>query len=268
MAEPYLLPDLYMAHYRPSHVFGLFSGGHDSLCSTAVAAKDPSFTAAVHINTGVGIEDTREFVRETCKAQGWPLIEMHPDRKTYRDLVTEYGMPAGPKAHNTTYYWLKQRQVRRLVAEHKQHRHDRIGLVTGIRVAESVRRMGAAMSAPVHRIGAQLWINPILDWTKRDCHAYMDAEGLPRNPVVDLLHRSGECLCGALARASEIQDIELWYPETAKTLHGYEQLARDNGHIEDVWARPLRNVSRSQMRMDMPLCVSCAVPVQEETDRG
>jgi hypothetical protein len=41
--------------HRPSHVFALFSGGHDSLCSTAVAALHPSFTAAVHINTGVGM---------------------------------------------------------------------------------------------------------------------------------------------------------------------------------------------------------------------
>lgn len=85
---------------RPSSIFALFSGGHDSLCSTALAAKHPSFTAAVHINTGIGIAATREFVRETCAERGWPLIEMHPDAKTYRDLVIEKGMPGGPKAHN------------------------------------------------------------------------------------------------------------------------------------------------------------------------
>ncbi len=241
----------------PSIVFGLFSGGHDSLCSTALAARHPRFKAAVHINTGVGIPETREFVRETCAENGWPLIEMHPDAKTYRDLVAEKGMPAGPKAHNTTYYWLKQRQVRRLVREHKTHRHDRIGLVTGIRLSESQRRMNSIMAVPEHRIGAQVWMNPILDWTAKDCAEFMEAEGLRRNRVVDLLHRSGECLCGALARADEIRDIELWFPDTAAELHGYEQLARDNGHIEDVWARRLR-LNRAQLRMDMPLCVGCA----------
>ena len=162
-----------IATYKPSHVFGLFSGGHDSLCSTALAAAHPSFTAAVHINAGVGIDETREFVRETCRRQGWPLIEMHPDAKTYRDLVIERGMPGGPKAHNTMYYWLKQRQVRRLVAEHKQHRHDRIVLVTGIRLQESERRMAAAISVPVRRSGAQVWVSPILVWSKRECHDYM-----------------------------------------------------------------------------------------------
>jgi 3'-phosphoadenosine 5'-phosphosulfate sulfotransferase (PAPS reductase)/FAD synthetase len=237
--------------------FALFSGGHDSLCSTAVAAKWPDFTAAVHINTGIGVPATREFVRETCKEHGWPLIEMHPDAKTYRDLVVEKGMPAGPKAHNTTYYWLKQRQVRRLVREHKKHPKDRIGLVTGIRRDESQRRMNSVMAVPEHRIGAQVWINPILDWTKADCHDFMEREGLGRNPVVDLLHRSGECLCGALAHQSEIKDIETWFPETAQEIHDYERLAYEHGHIEDVWARRLRSVNRQQMRFDHPLCVSC-----------
>ncbi len=250
--------DTAIAEHNPSHLFALFSGGHDSLCSTAVAAKHPSFTAAVHINTGVGIEETREFVRTTAAEHGWPLIEMYPDGKTYRDLVAEKGMPGGPKAHNTTYYWLKQRQVRRLVREHKTGRHGRVGLITGIRVSESERRMAAVMSVPVHRIGAQVWINPILDWTKRDCNNFMAAEGLSRSPVVDLLHRSGECLlslCGALAHHSELRDIEAWFPAAAAELHACEKIASDNGHLEDVWAGRLSGVSRSQVRL--PLCTSC-----------
>lgn len=243
--------------HSPSHVFALFSGGHDSLCSTALAAQHAAFTAAVHINTGVGIEETRVFVRETCDERGWPLIEMHPDQKTYRDLVVENGMPVGPKAHNTTYYWLKQRQVRRLVRDHKQAHNDRIVLVTGIRSSESERRMNAVLSVPVRRFGAQVWVNPILDWSKADCHKFMYRHGLPRNPVVDLLHRSGECLCGALAHHSEMADIEGWFPDAAAEIHECERLARENGHIEDVWARRLRNINRQQLRIDHPLCVGC-----------
>lgn len=242
--------------HAPSHVFALFSGGHDSLCSTALAAKHPAFTAAVHINTGIGIAETREFVRATCEKRGWPLIEMHPDAKTYRDLVVEKGMPAGPKAHNTTYYWLKQRQVRRLVAEHKQGRHGRIALVTGIRTQESERRMAAVMSVPVHRIGAQVWVNPILAWSKADCNDFMAAEGLEPNEVVVRCHRSGECLCGALARRSELAEIEFWYPAVAREIRKYEQLAEALGHRDDRWA-VRQNVSRDQMRLDHPLCVGC-----------
>ena len=250
--------DAAISEHNPSHVFALFSGGHDSLSSTAVAAKHPRFNAAVHINTGVGISQTREFVRDTCHANGWPLLEYEPDRKTYRDLVAEKGMPGGPKAHNAMYYYLKQRQVRRLVREHKRDRNDRIVLVTGIRRAESERRMAAVMSVPCHRIGAQVWVNPILDWTKLDCGRFIEQEGLARNAVVDLLHRSGECLCGALAHHSEMALIEEWFPQEAEVLHGYEQLARDNGHLEDVWAGRLTGVSRDQLRLpSLPLCTSC-----------
>lgn len=247
-----------MREHQPSHVFALFSGGHDSLTSTAIAAQHPAFTAVVHINTGVGIEQTRDFVRATCGERGWPLLEYHPDRKTYPQLVAEKGMPGGPKAHNTMYYWLKQRQVRRLVREHKVGRYGRVMLVTGIRISESERRMAAVMSVPSHRIGAQVWVNPILDWTKVDCNQFMDNQGLARNPVVDLLHRSGECLCGALAHHSEIKDIEVFFPGEARVLHGYEDLARENGHLEDVWAGRLTGVSRDQMRLpSLPLCTSC-----------
>ncbi len=252
-----MLSDAIQEH-DPVAVFGLFSGGHDSLCATAVAAKHERFTAAVHINTGVGILDTREFVHETCRERGWPLIEMHPDAKTYRDLVAEKGMPGGPKAHNTMYYWLKQRQIRRLVKEHKTTLHSRVALVTGIRAEESERRMNSAMAEPVHRLGAQLWVNPILTWTKADCHDFMEAESLRRNTVVDLLHRSGECLCGALAHRSEMAEIELWYPHEAMDLHAYEQIAKDNGHPETVWAGRFRG-NRSQLPLDFvhPLCSSC-----------
>lgn len=249
--------DAAVAEHNPSHVFGLFSGGHDSLCATALAAKHPRFKAAVHINTGIGIEDTRDFVRETCKSQGWPLIELHPDGKTYRELVIEKGMPAGPKAHNTMYYWLKQRQIRRLVREHKQGPTDRIALVTGIRKSESTRRKMAVMSVPIYREWATLWVNPILTWTGADCNDFIEAEGLARNRVVDLLHRSGECLCGAMAVQAELRDIQAWFPKVAAEIRGYEALAREQGHIEDAWARPLRKISRDQLRFDMPLCTSC-----------
>lgn len=246
--------DAAVDEFNPSHVFALFSGGHDSLSSTAVAAKHSAFSGVVHINTGVGIEQTREFVRETCAERGWPLIELHPDGKTYRDLVAEKGMPGGPRAHATTYYWLKQRQVRRLVRDHKRGRNGRVGLVTGIRVDESERRMAAVMSQPVHRIGSQVWVNPILDWSAADCGRFIDGEGLRRNSVVDLLHRSGECLCGALAHHSEIREIERWFPDAAAELHDYERLAGEHGHLEDVWAGRL-SVNRSQQRL--PLCSSC-----------
>ena len=83
------------------------------------------------------------------------------------------------------------------------------------------------------------------------------AQGLERSPVVDLLHRSGECLCGALAHHWKCE-IETWYPEAAEVLHDYESLAREHGHLEDVWAGRLRE-HRQQLRMDLELCQGCVI---------
>ncbi len=245
-----------VAEHSPSSVWALFSGGHDSLCSTHVAAQHPSFSGVVHVNTGIGIEETREFVRETCREHGWPLKEYHPDKKTYEMLVAEKGMPRGPQSHNTMYYWLKQRQIRRLVADHKQGTFDRVGLVTGIRVKESGRRMESTISVPVRRNGAQLWINPILTWTKPDCNAYIEAHGLERNHVSDVLHRSGECLCGALADHTEIMMIDQFYPAAGAEIHRLEDVARRRG-LACKWAYAPPAAYPSQEQFDLELCTSC-----------
>jgi 3'-phosphoadenosine 5'-phosphosulfate sulfotransferase (PAPS reductase)/FAD synthetase len=236
-------------------VYALFSGGHDSLTSTSIAAQHEDFTAAVHINTGIGIEATREFVRETCKQQGWPLIELHSE-SVYEDLVLNRGgFPSGPKSHSSMYYYLKQRPLDGLIRRTKTHRLDRVVLVTGIRVQESVRRMNAAISVPIRRDGAAVWVNPILEWSAADCGRYMELMKLGRSQVVDTLHRSGECLCGALAREGEIHEIDLWYPSEAKRIHDLEQRARDAGLKHTRWAS--RKAWGNAEQITLPMCVSC-----------
>jgi len=243
--------------HQPSQVFAMFSGGHDSLTSTHLAAQHPAFTAAVHINTGIGIEETREFVRETCKAQGWPLLEYTPDARSWDDICLKGGMPGGPAQHDITYYWLKQRSIRRLVREHKRGPKDRIGLVTGIRTEESMRRMTSVMAKPVYRIGAQLWINPILEWTAIDCGRYIAAAGLKRNPVVDKLHRSGECLCGAMAHHRELDEIAFWYPAVAQRIRAMEQDCF-KADLPSRWGGAQRLVLPPKEQAWLPLCSDCA----------
>lgn len=239
-------------------VFGLFSGGHDSLCSTHIASTHPRFQAAVHINTGTGIAATTRFVRETCEAQGWPLIEMRPDAKTYDELVMEKGFPSGPASHAAMFYWLKQRQIRRLVKEQKGSGRA-VGLVAGVRRKESDRRMAQGISEPVRRDGAQLWLNPILLWDGRDKNRYMEAHALPRNEVVDVLHKSGECLCGAFARRGELAEIALWYPEEAEKIRALERRAKAAGLDDHLWGMRSRVSAQQEQLVDLPLCQDCEV---------
>src|SRR5262245_15700969 len=60
-----------IARYRPKLVIALFSGGHDSLSAVKVASLSSRFDGCLHVNTGIGIEATREFVRVTCADNYW-----------------------------------------------------------------------------------------------------------------------------------------------------------------------------------------------------
>jgi 3'-phosphoadenosine 5'-phosphosulfate sulfotransferase (PAPS reductase)/FAD synthetase len=245
--------------HEPSGVYALFSGGHDSLTSTALAAKHSSFTAAVHINTGIGIEETRWFVRETCALYDWPLIELKALAGEYERLVlTRGGFPYGVQAHNSMLYYLKQKPL----AEWFRTLDGKVAFVTGIRRNESLRRMGAGISVPIRPDGRKVWVSPILDWTAVDCGRFIDDEGLRRNEVVDFLHRSGECLCGALAQEAEIHDIVTWFPEAAARIQALEKQCEEAGLVACVWGKAARRLNEGQQglfpKSDFaPLCTSC-----------
>lgn len=239
--------------HNPTHVFGLFSGGHDSLCATHLASKHPKFSGAVHINTTIGIEETRQFVRDTCRDHQWKLKEYFPP-VSYRDIVLKHGLP-GPGAHSFMYIRLKERCIRQLVKEHKVGKRNRIILVTGVRLQESERRMGHVV--PIRREATKIWIAPILNWSSDDKLNYIDREGLKKNPVVEALCMSGECLCGAFAHPGEIAEIEAVSPATADVIHQLEAECAANGKHAKWGAAPIRPKKIKVSKKVLALCHSC-----------
>jgi 3'-phosphoadenosine 5'-phosphosulfate sulfotransferase (PAPS reductase)/FAD synthetase len=199
----------------------LYSGGNDS--TTLAHIFRQRATHAIHANTGIGVEATREFVRETCDLWGLPLIEKHPPT-SFRDLVLDQGFP-GPAHHYKMYQRLKERclrQARRdLVAN---GRKQRVVFLAGRRREESARR---ASVPEMERDGAVVWVSPLVLWTKLDLNTYrlmMQAVGddVPRNKVSDLIHMSGECLCGSFAHAGELEEIGEWFPEVRAEIEALE----------------------------------------------
>ena len=243
-----------LAEYQPACLLALFSGGHDSVTSTHIATQQPAFRAVVHINTGIGIEETREYVRQVCRDQGWPLIEECAPAGWYDQNCLAKGMPGGPMQHGIMYQRLKDDQVRAVVRRFKRRTGDTVGLVTGVRKSESERRM-RVHPEPVIRERAQLWINPILDWTAGDVNDYMAAVGLPRNPVVDKLHRSGECLCGALADPLELDWIAYWYPDVASRIRSLEHECFKRQLPYRWGTKPSQPFEPDQLML--PLCQDC-----------
>lgn len=236
--------------YKLKKLFALFSGGHDSLVSTHVASQHPAFAGVLHIHTGIGVEQTRQFVRDTCESYEWPLFvykateyqkaDGTPEPQIYEDLVMEYGFP-GPFFHPMMYQRLKERPLQQFIRDRKKEDWagwgESVGLGSGVRQQESRIRMG--YESPVSVVEDQVWVASCFYWSKHECTAYRTFYGLPSNDVVELLCMSGECLCGAYARKGELDILEACYPETAQRLRDLEKRVKDETPYFWGWDHPI-----------------------------
>lgn len=114
--------------------------------------------------------------------------------------------------------------------------------------------------------GRWTWVAPIMSWTKADCEEYINTHDLPRNPVVEKIHRSGECFCGAYAnRVEELVVLEIEYPEHCQRLLEIEERVQDEiGVEEDYCWRGGGSLTSEQLKQlsdepesRMVLCQDC-----------
>lgn len=237
--------------------FLLLSGGNDSMVLLDVCAE--WVDKVVHINTGIGIPETTEFVRQTVADRGLEYAEMHPPIP-YEELVLGRwkGFP-GPGAHLFTYTMLKERCVEQLLRDHRTKRGQRFILLTGARASESQRRMGTTQ--PIRRNRGQVWVNPLIGWSNGLMMDYRAEHDLPVNEVTRHLHMSGECLCGAFARPGELDHIGIFYPEFVERVRALEAKAHEAGLPACTWGeRPPKKGAEAPG----PLCNQCTVEGAEE----
>lgn len=268
--------------FKPVATVALFSGGHDSATANLVA-HEAGADMTLHIDTGIGVEQTRDYVREICSGRNWNLKEYKAsenvnrkgvfDPQIYADMVRQYGFP-GPFMHTKMYNRLKQRQLERFERDIGATPANPVLYVSGVRMDESKRRMRhitGDKEVGINRDGAhRVFCSPIYDFKKRDCLDCMSTCGLKRNEVVDLIHKSGECLCGAYAEKGELAELKVWFPETAKII---EDLEREVWHKfpwkwEDPgppkWYQEMRRGQEMLFDMagtidDQPLCNRCNI---------
>lgn len=237
--------------------FALFSGGDDSTVMLHLVANALRTSKAVHINTGWGLEGTRQFVRETAAQFLIPLRELFTDPSWYEADVLKNGFPQ-PMTHNVMYHNLKRARLRELKAEVKIERRDRVAFYTGERAYESQRRMGYGKTTARYEDGA-VWVNPIHFFDSRLMNEYRTRFNLPRNPVSLIIHRSGECLCTAMMRPEEWEEIVFWFPEdptVRRILALAERLER-----EDIVPKHKRRPcwqKGTTAPSPGPLCVGCS----------
>lgn len=234
---------------------GLFSGGNDS--TTLCHVMLPRITHLAHANTTIGIEETRQFVRDTAKMWNIPLLEYTSANESdhYRSLVLDQGFP-GPGHHFKMYQRLKERALRRVKKQLLTEPSMRIVFLAGRRRTESARR---ADVPALEREGRVVWVSPMVNWTKLDLNTYrLMAGDVPVNRVTELIHMSGECLCGAFAHAGELDEIAQWFPSVAEEIRRLELEIANRDDIPEPrkkwgWSTNYEgSVSKSG-----PMCSSC-----------
>ena len=172
-----------------------------------------------------------------------------------------HGFP-GPGAHGRSYNRLKERQIMTLLRESKvgHPRSARVLFLSGIRRAESRRR---SKREAINRLPgkAAVFAAPLIDWTGEEMRSYRRGHDLPESPAAALLHRSGECNCGAFAKAGEERAmLKALYPEFFAGIEGLEREAQAAGVRwcrwggYDVHGNRAGEVTRRRPGM---LCESC-----------
>jgi 3'-phosphoadenosine 5'-phosphosulfate sulfotransferase (PAPS reductase)/FAD synthetase len=239
----------------------LFSGGRDSTVLAHLMREQGLVTHAVHANTTIGIEQTREFVRACCQSWDLPLLERRAP-VSYRELVLERGFP-GPGMHWKMYTRLKERALDAVRSELISNPYrERLVFVAGRRRAESRRRQSVPLD---ERDGSIIWTSPLALWTSMDLNTYRLMHGdVPINPVSEHLHMSGECLCGAFAKPQELDEIGFWFPEVRAEIEALEREVEAAGHTypRNRWGHGQGTPSASGGR----LCSSCSASGAKDPD--
>jgi 3'-phosphoadenosine 5'-phosphosulfate sulfotransferase (PAPS reductase)/FAD synthetase len=245
--------------FKPVAIRVGFSGGRDSIAVTHWMMNNVPDCEVFHCNTGIGIEKTREYVRETCRQFGWPLHEIRAKEdcgQDYDEIVKRYGFP-GAGQHSKMYIRLKERPIDYLIRNiPNRKRGQKVLLAMGIRHEESTRRM-RYVGQEVTRIGSKVWCNPIYWWSANQRDSYNRSQGLPINPVSETLGMSGECLCGAFAHEGEKALVKLICPQTAARIENLEEQTLARGFTWDWEGSPPENFTLDQSDMFMPMCVGC-----------
>lgn len=234
----------------------LCSGGTDSVAATHASMVFGPAEQVVYLDTGTGLQDNVDYVRDLCQQFGWP-IRVIETPESYEELVADHGYP-GPSRHFIMYQRLKERQLCTLAAETDGDLH----LWTGIRRAESDRRMRHVEAETERGDGRWYWRAPLCDWPNGRPMEYIEQFDLLKNPLWESIGRSGDCFCGCFGDRAELIDL---------AAAGFEEHANWLDSIETPDGCP-----REQQRwagynwekhdwaaddeLQTTLCSSCAVP--------
>jgi len=212
--------------------YALYSGGKDSIAILHwFSTNYPElFKGVLYIDTTVGLNETIDFVKSTCKESGWPLFIRKPPRETYEQWVLKYGFPSA-RIHTIVMRRLKYEAMRGFIREDIRI-NDAPAMLTGVRIGESTRRFRNLVKSNdvgVNKDGRMVFVAPFMYKSTKWIWKYNADNNLKVSPVHDILQISGDCLCGCFADPNEMGLLKEHYPYMYNKLRNLETKLQHDG---------------------------------------
>jgi len=229
-----------------------FSGGRDSALTCYIAKKVGDSlnipTRLIHVDTGIYIPQTREYVKEYAN---WLRAELKIIKTSYDyfEKVKEYGYP---DIFRRRWCWkfLKQEPLYQFRVNELKEEVNSLWIL-GIRRNESLFRLKnyggintTLHNAKIKKLHVIEWL-PILFLDAKQLEALIQKFEIPRNEVWEKAGTSGECLCLAGTTKKKLESIFLNYPDVAKKFHDFDKNITPKSNSKNAF-RPsaLRNEKR------------------------
>jgi len=227
-----------------------FSGGRDSLVALHLTIQIKPDVPVVFVNTSIEFPETRAYVHQLAHEWNLNLHEVKPTVNFWK-LAEEQGIPVAGRGNTTFMREMSQktgvklsnsccRRMKETPARQFYRAHGIEGVVTGLRVSESLmRKMNFAdygalrYSSTYNTLVA--W--PLYAWKDEDIAQYIEAHNLPVNPLYGMgYQRVGcwACLQDMFYKDSRLFVLQQQHP------HLYEAVRKKFGsqmmRLLQVWA--------------------------------
>lgn len=227
-----------------------FSGGRDSLVALDIARRIRPDIPVMMVNTGIEFPESIKYVRRLAKDWNLNFYEVKP-KVDFWKLTEEQGIPvagrgnttfmrdlsrrADVKLSNSCCRRMKETPARQFYREHKIE-----GVVTGLRVSESLMRKlnfadyGALRYSSTYNT-LIAWC--LYAWRDEDITEYISTYALPLNPLYEMgYQRVGcwSCLQDMLYKDSRLFTLQEQHPKLYDIL--FKNLGDEMMRLYSVWA--------------------------------
>jgi 3'-phosphoadenosine 5'-phosphosulfate sulfotransferase (PAPS reductase)/FAD synthetase len=211
-----------------------FSGGRDSLVALHLALQTKPDIPVMLVNTSIEFPESLTYVRQL--AEDWKLnfYEASSGVNFWR-LADDQGIPVAGRGNTTFMRELSERanvklsnsccrRMKETPARQFYREHNIEGMVTGLRISESLmRKLNFADYGALRFSGTYNTLSawPLYAWTDKDIAEYIGNNNLPLNPLYEMGYKRvgcWACLQDMLYKDSRLFTLQRQHPQMYKTV--------------------------------------------------